>query len=117
MRTTLHVAVTAILALALHLVLGWRWTILAGIAGGAWTDRRGWLVGALGVGIEWTALVLYNFATAGAATQVMSETMGSLLGNMPSFVIVAATVLIGAVIGVLGGALGTALRGLLRSRP
>lgn len=117
MHTTLRVAVVAVLALALHLLLGWRWTILAGIVGGAWVDRRGWLVGALGVGLDWAVLVLYNYATARAATQVMTETMGRLLGNMPSLVVVAATVLIGGLIGVLGGAIGTALRGLIRPRP
>lgn len=117
MRTTLHVVLTALLALVLHLALGWTWTIVAGIVGGAWAVQRGWVVGALGVGLDWAVLVLYNYATARAATQGMADTVGELLGNMPAPVVVAATVLTGTLIGGVGGALGTALRGLIRARP
>ena len=112
MQFSLRIVVVATLSLALHLTLGWTWTLLAGIGGGVWVARRGWLVGLLGVALGWLALVAYSYAVAGAATQVMTNTVGGMLGNMPGLVVVAATVLIGGLIGVLGGAVGMSLRGL-----
>lgn len=116
MLTALRILATAVLALVLHLALGWAWTVVAGFAGGFWAAQRtsggrllsgwGWLVGALGVGIEWTVLVLYNFVVAGGATGRMMHTVGGLLGNLPGFAVVLLTVLVGAVLGAVGGLAG-----------
>lgn len=116
MPTMIRIFATAALALALHLVLGWAWTVVAGFAAGFWVvlrapaggslGRHGWLVGTLGVGIEWAALVLYNFIVAGGAIGRMVHTVGGLLGNLPGFAVVLLTVLLGAVLGAVGGLAG-----------
>jgi len=103
---------TILLALAVHLTLGWAWTLAAGIAGGAWARQRGWLVGLVGVAAAWAALVAYNFAIAPDATVRMARTVGGLIGNLPGVAVVGATVLIGAVLGALGGVLGQQARRL-----
>ena len=106
---------TALLALALHLVLGWAWTLGAGVAAGLWAGQRGWLIGAAGVALEWAALVVYNVVVAPEAITRMARTMGEVMGNLPGFVTVLATVLIGALLGALGGYLGGQIRRLARS--
>ena len=110
------VAVTFGLALALHLTLGWAWTLGAGILGGVWTPRGGWLVGLLGVGLAWLALVLYNLAWHADAVGTMLETLGGIMGGLPGFLIVLLTLLIGTLLGVLGGAVGAHARALFRAR-
>ena len=100
-------AVTFILAFALHLLLGWGWTLAAGVAGGAWAVRRGWLVGALGVGLDWLAWLFYDYLTAQAATAEMVRVLGGILGNLPGGAVVGLTLLLGLVIGGLGGFIGT----------
>ncbi|PSQ98838.1 MAG: hypothetical protein BRD48_05940 [Bacteroidetes bacterium QS_9_68_14] len=97
---------TFLLALAVHLTLGWAWTLAAGIAGGAWARQRGWLVGLVGVAAAWAALVAYNFAAAPNATTRMARTVGALLGNLPGWATVLATVLMGALLGTTGGFIG-----------
>ncbi len=108
--------VTALLALVLHLLLGWGWTLLAGVAAGAWVGRRGWLVGGAGVALGWLALVAYNYAVAARPVQAMADALGGILGNLPGFVVVGLTLLIGALLGAVGGAAGTQLGLLLRRR-
>ena len=109
----LKLLVVALCALVLHVVLGWAWTIAAGLAAGLWIGRGGWHLGAASVGIDWLVLVLYNYLVAPRAVHLMSENLGSLLGNLPFFVIVALTPMIGALLGLLGGAAGTQLARLL----
>ena len=116
--TTLHLMrliVTTFVALVLHLLLGWTWTILAGVVAGVWLGRRGWLVGGIGVGLSWLGLVGHNFAVAAEPVGRMVDTLGGILGNLPGFVVVAVTVLIGVLLGLVGGGLGTQL-GLLVKR-
>ena len=100
-------AVTLVLAFVLHLLLGWAWTLVAGMVGGAWAVRRGWLVGALGVGLDWLAWLLYDYLTAQAATAEMVRVVGGALGNLPGGAVVGLTLLLGLVIGGLGGFIGT----------
>ena len=108
----MKIVVTTLLALVLHLLLGWMWTMLAGIAVGVWIGRRGWLVGGIGVGLSWLGLVLYNFVVAAGPVGRMTDTLGGILGNLPGLLIVALTVLIGVLLGAVGGAVGTQI-GLL----
>lgn len=105
---------TAMLSVLLHLALGWAWTLGAGLVGGAWAGRRGWLVGAGGVALGWAALVAYGFAAAPDATVRMARTVGGLFGNLPGAVAVLATVLIGALLGAAGGFAGQQARRLFR---
>ena len=112
----MKIVVTILLAFLLHVLLGWAWTILAGLAGGLWIGRRGWLVGGIGVGLSWLGLVLYNIAVAAGPVGRMAETFGGILGNLPGPLIVALTVLIGGLLGAVGGALGTQISLLIGGR-
>ena len=103
----MKIAFTFALALVLHLLLGWGWTLAAGIAGGFWAVRRGWLVGALGVGLDWLVWLLYDYAVARAATSEMVRVLGGILGNLPGVAVVGFTLLLGLVLGALGGFVGT----------
>lgn len=107
------IAATLVLALALHLLLGWSWTLLAGVAGGFWTGRRGWLIGLLGVGLEWLLLLVYTYLVDAQAAGAMAGQLGGILGNLPGLAIVGLTLLIGILMGTLGGALGGILRQLI----
>lgn len=98
--------VTLILALVLHLLLGWAWTLGAGVVGGLWAGRRGWLVGALGVGLGWLVLVVYSYLAAAPAVGEMTRVMGALMGGLGGWVVVLATVLLGTLLGLLGGIIG-----------
>ncbi len=106
----------AVLAVLLHLILGWPWTILAGVAAGVWKGRGGWRVGALGVGLGWLVFVVYDYLVAADAVAEMTRVMGGLLGNLPGFVVVVVTLVIGLVLGALGGAVGTQAAALARPR-
>ena len=103
-------AVTAMLAVVLHLVLGWAWTLGAGVVGGLWAGRRGWLTGLRGVALGWAALVAWGFVAAPEATVRMARTVGGLFGNLPGVVTILATLLIGAALGTAGGLVGQQLR-------
>lgn len=110
-----RIGITAVLAVVLHVLLGWAWTFVAGLVGGGMGPRRGWVVGALGVLLDWLLLVVYNGAVAASAVQEMARVFGALIGNLPGAAVVCATLLVGAVLGALGGALGSALRRVLFS--
>jgi len=106
MHFVVRVLGTMVVALGLHLTLGWAWTFGAGVVGGVAAPHRGWLIGLLGVALDWAVLVGYNSMVAGAATEVMIGTMGGIFGNTAGTVVVAATVFIGALLGGLGGLVG-----------
>lgn len=110
MKTFHRFLVVAALAGFLHLVLGWEWTAAAGFVAGSWMPHRAWLFGAAVVGLDYLVFVLFSVLNNASAVGAMAETMGGLLGNMPSFIVVALTVLIGALIGALSAAAGSQLR-------
>ncbi|WP_456426082.1 hypothetical protein [Rhodocaloribacter sp.] len=97
---------TFVLAVVLHLILGWPWTILAGVAAGVWKGRGGWRTGALGVGLGWLFFVGYDYLVAAGTVSEMTRVMGEFMGNLPGFVVVVVTLVIGLVLGALGGAVG-----------
>jgi hypothetical protein len=97
--------------------MGWAWTVGAGVLGGLWLGQGGWGVGAFGVGVEWAALIVYNYLAAPEAVPTMVDTMGGILGNMPGAAVVACTLCIGLMLGAIGGAIGTHLRRLYALRP
>lgn len=112
-RDIYRLLIVAALAGFLHLLLSWEWTLLAALAGGYWFGHGGWLIGAAGVGMDYLVFLIYNYAVDARAVSVMTETMGALLGNMPSAAVVAFSLLIGVAIGAFGGAAGTQLRRVL----
>lgn len=110
------VLATAVLALMIHLALGWPWVVAAGVCGGFFAMRRGWLVGLAGVGLSWTVLIIYGLVVAAGPTQEMLRVMGALIGNITSPGVVALTLLIGCALGGLGGGIGTQLAAMVRRR-
>lgn len=104
----IRIGSVAIGAIAIHLGLGWAWTVLAGVGIGLWHGQtlRSMGIGALGVGLGWATLVGYSFLASGPSTRVMIDTVGGLMGNTADWLVVAATVLIGSLLGMLGGLVG-----------
>ncbi|MEX0821983.1 MAG: hypothetical protein WD021_07545 [Rhodothermales bacterium] len=105
-------ALTA-LAAGLHSTLGWEWTAAAGLAAGYWMPQRAWIYGGVVVGLDYALFVAFSFARDPRAVGVMTETMGAFLGNMPSYAVVALTVVLGVAIGIVTGAAGRRLRHLV----
>lgn len=103
-------------AVLLHVILGWAWTMLAGVLAGMWVDRRGWLVGGSVVALDWLLLIGWNFVVAGHAVSRMLSTVGGIIGNMPGLAVVGVTLLIGAVVGTLGGVIGSGIAALTRGK-
>lgn len=111
------VLVTALLSIAVHLMLGWKWTVFAGTIGGLVAQRfSGWLVGAGGVALGWGAFVVYTAAVAPASLLVMVDTLATLAGNIPGEAMVGLTVLLGGLLGALGGGIGSVLRPFVETR-
>lgn len=114
MSYSVKLVTCSIAAFLFHLVLGWPWTLAAGVGAGVWQGPGGWRLGAAAVGIDWAVWLAYNYSVDIRAVHVMTETMGAVLGNMPFFVVVALTLLIGLVLGGLGGMIGTQLHHILK---
>lgn len=113
MHAALRIISLIILSLVLHFLLGWEWTIIAGVAAGLWFSTSGWLLGGVAVGAGWLLLVAYNYVIDARAIGVMTETVGSIMGNLPGWAVVGITLLMGLAIGVLGGAAGSQIRKLV----
>ena len=96
-------------AVFIHIVLGWEWTLAAGILCGLMMERRGWLGGAICVASGWGVLVLINYFAAPEPLLRMLDVTGQIMGNLPGAMIVVLTILIGGAIGLLGGLIGTQL--------
>jgi hypothetical protein len=109
MPTMLKIGAVTVLALALHLVLGWVWTPIAGMVAGFWVGRRGWVAGMAAAGLSWSLLVLYSFVAAPRATAEMASVFGGILGNLPGAAVVGMTLLIGGLLGALGGLAGSSI--------
>lgn len=108
--------VTIVLALLLHVLLGWAWTMGAGVVAGLWQGPGGWRTGGLGVGLSWFLLIAYSLIVAPGPVGRMAETLGGILGGLPGFTIFIVTLLIGVLLGTVGGGLGTQVSFLLRRR-
>ncbi|MEM6783602.1 MAG: hypothetical protein AAF624_07695 [Bacteroidota bacterium] len=109
-RRAVLVLLTAGVALALHMTMGWAWTVLAAVLGGFVMGRGGSVVGALGLVLPWAGLVLWNLAFYGPPMARMTEAVGGLLGGLPGFIVPLLTLVIALVLGLLGGATGASLR-------
>lgn len=106
------VVLHALVALAFHLLLGWQWSLVGGVAAGLATPRFGWLTGLIAVTLAWTVLVLYNFIAAPSEMARFLEVTAGLLGNMHQVMLVVSTLALGALLGALGGGIGSILRNL-----
>lgn len=102
----------ALCALALHILLGWQWSLIGGIVAGYGVRRFAWAAGMIVVALSWILLVVYNFAVAPAEMARFVKITSGLFGNMPGPILVLTTILIGALLGVLGGIIGGLARNL-----
>ncbi len=109
----MKVGVTAVLAVVLHVVLGWAWTPLAGLTAGLWQGKGGWWVGGAAVGASWLCLVGYSALVAPEPTMRLATILGSMAGEIPNLLVLASTVAIGVLLGTTAGGLGTRIRLLL----
>lgn len=109
MPRALLVLLTALAALGLHLAFGWAWVLAAAIAGGY---LGGVAVGALGVGIEWGGLLLWNHLAYPGPVGRMTETAGLLFGGLPGWAVPLLSLAVGLVLGFLGGVAGAQLHRL-----
>jgi len=99
-----------LLALALHLLLGWELGVVGAIYAGWAGQGNGFKNGALVLGIVWAVLITYNFVVAPYESMNMAEVMAGLLGSLPAFVTVLLTLLISVVVGGVGGTIGSSFR-------
>ncbi|MCY4232725.1 MAG: hypothetical protein OXE59_03135 [Bacteroidetes bacterium] len=102
-----------IVAMLLHLILGWAWSIGGGIAVGLYRAEHAWIVGGIATGLSWAAFVIHAFIVAPEPTQRLMDIMGALFGGIPSGLVPVATILVGIIVGSSGGAFGAAFRPLI----
>lgn len=113
MSYTVKLIASTVAAFFLHLLLGWAFTMLAGIVAGLWHGHGGWRLGAAAVTLDWAVWLIYSYAVDARAVHLMTQTIGSILGNMPFFIIVGLTLMIGTLLGAAGGFIGTRVHLLL----
>ena len=97
---------------AIHLFLGWEWTILGGILCGWLVSDRAWLKGAIAVGGAWGVQILIDWLAAPGPVGTMLHTVGQILGNMPAALVVGVTIAIGCLLGYFGGLIGSLIKGI-----
>lgn len=97
------------IAIILHLLLGWAWSIGGGIAAGLYCQRRAWLAGGIAVGLSWALFVAHAFIVAPEPAIRLVAIMGAMFGGLPGALIPVATVLVGGLLGVVGGTLGASM--------
>ena len=105
-----------IVAIAVHVILGWPFSVAGGAVAGYLAVDKGWLWGGLAVGFSWSLLVAYNFVVANGPVSRMIDVMAQILGNMPEAMFVVLTILIGCALGVCGGLVGAQTARIVRSR-
>ncbi len=107
------VLAAALLSVLLHWGVGWKATVLAGVAAGIGTRHLHWFAGASGVALGWAVVVIYTAAVAPSSFRVLLDTLGAFGGNIPGEMVVGGTVFVGGILGALGGGIGGVLRALL----
>lgn len=96
--------------MALHLLLGWAWSMGGGIIVGLYNPRRAWLWGGISVGLDWALFVLHAFIVAAEPTWRLTDILGAMFGNIPGALIPFMTVFVGILIGIAGGSLGSSIQ-------
>jgi hypothetical protein len=100
----------------LHLLIGWEWTIAAGVLAGALAPETGGRSGLISVGAAWGGILLWSLLAAPDASAVLLDVLGGLVGgNTPGAAIVALTLVFGALLGLAGGFAGSQARLLAMS--
>ena len=102
---------SVLVALLAHVLLGWEWTALGGLAAGLWSPVRAWLNGTLAGAFGWLALIAYNVVVARGPTEEMLRSMGAIFGGMPGWMLGTLTIGLGALLGLVGVWPGRVIRG------
>lgn len=103
--------IAAPLSAVLHLLIGWEWTIAAGVMAGVLAPETGGRSGLLAVGASWGGVLLWSLLAAPDASAVLLDVLGGLVGgNTPGAAIVALTLAFGALLGLTGGLAGSQAR-------
>lgn len=105
----MRIALCFLAALLFHVLLGWEWSLLGGVFCGMMIAKKPGLWGAMCVGGAWLLLAVFNLLWARDAVLEMITVTGQIMGNLPGFVIVLLTVLIGSALGFVGALAGTKL--------
>lgn len=108
--------ISLVLALILHVFVGWAWSFAAALLLGFWMTKRGWLWGGALLSLSWALAVAYNWIVAAGPVSRMLDVMGGILGNLSGFAVVLITILLGGLLGLIGGGLGSSLAQLLHKR-
>ena len=103
--------------IALHLLLGWEWTLLGGVLCGWLLPERSWLGGMMAVGGAWAAHVFFDWVAAPESVGRMVSDVGQIMGNLDGPLIVVLTVSIGCLLGLLGGLIGGQLKHIVSKQP
>ncbi|MBT8399655.1 MAG: hypothetical protein KJO98_04200 [Rhodothermia bacterium] len=101
--------ISGVIALVVHVLLGWPWSILGGVAAGWLAPRGGWWRGALAVGMAWLILIGYNFIVANGPVREMHRVVAGVAGDLPGWTIPGLSLFVGILIGAAGGLVGTSL--------
>lgn len=111
-----RILIGCIVAVTLHLLLGWPWSVGGGIATAMYNPRRAWIAGGIAVGLGWTLFVAHALLTAPEPAARLLAIMGGLFGNIPGVLIPVITVFVGGLLGIAGGILGTSIHAAFMSR-
>jgi hypothetical protein len=107
---TIKVVLVAVLGLVCHLLFGWMWTGLAAVVGGLIGERRGWLIGLIGLVLSWGAILIYQYVNAPQQIAEMARVVATLVGGLPAAATYLLTLIVAALLGSTGGAVGGAIR-------
>jgi len=107
----MSLAIGVVVALALHLMVGWVLSPLGAVAAAWWRNRgTGILLGTIVLVASWGSVIVYSFAVAPTETAEMTRVISSIVGFGPGFITVLLTALVAALLGAAGGGVGAALR-------
>ena len=98
--------VTVGIALVIHALFGWPFSIIGAIIAGAWYTERPVLGGMVTLMVSWGSMMAYTTIIAPTETKAMNDVMGAFLGDIPGFAVYFVVFTIAAVLGGLGGWIG-----------
>lgn len=105
--TKLYILLSAGVALALHLLVGWQYAIVGSVIAGVMIKDRPIIAGILTLVATWGGLVIYTYTVAPEETTAMAIVVAAIFGDLPPIMTVLITIAVAALIGGVGGWLGS----------
>ena len=99
----------ALLSVVAHLLFGWIASLTGSLLAGWWHLKKGWLAGSTVLSLSWSVLLAWTFIVAGHESLEWARILSGLLGNMPTFVGVALSILIASILGGCSGFVGQSI--------